>query len=101
MAFVVLLFFVCHVSVPEKFAKTIRFISPSMFGVYLLHDATDFGKFLYQIPEHEMISRISCHPIVAISVSAIVVFVLCLLVDLMRRGIASCVSCVFDRSLNV
>lgn len=84
MALMVLYFFFTYVKVPEKIARIIVFCSPSMFGIYLLHETTSFGRYLYRVPEGYLADK-GFRPCIAIVISAIGVFLVCLVIDIARR----------------
>lgn len=60
-------------------------MGPSMFGVYLLHDATPLGKFIYEKQEVLIWRNLQWHPVMNIFASAATTFVLCCVVDVARR----------------
>lgn len=89
MAICVLLFFIQYIRVPSWLGKIAAFCGPSMFGVYLLHDTTSFGHLIFQQPEAWLATHTGLHPILVVSLAALFTFVVCLSVDLLRRGCVS------------
>lgn len=88
-------YFAAKVRLPARLERIVLLISPSMFGVYLLHETTIFGRHINITIEKTLESMFSVHPVVIILVSALLCFALCLAADLIRRWIV----CVFDGSL--
>lgn len=85
MALIVLYFFAEYVKVSAWLSRIIIFCSPSMFGVYLLHEVTSFGRKIYTMPEQWLANATDLNPCVIVLISASITFVLCLCVDLLRR----------------
>ena len=78
--------FVRKVKLPVWIERVAAFFAPSMFGVYLLHDTTSFGHELFRQPQSWMVAHWQLPIGVAILLSAMATFAVCVLVDLMRRG---------------
>lgn len=65
------------------------FLAPSMFSVFLLSHTCGLAGRLYIEPEHIMAERWGCHPALIILMAAVGVFVMAIVVDLMRRMVAT------------
>ncbi len=67
-------------------AKLCAFLGPSMFGIYLIHEAP-IGRGLYRLPQKWMSAYMPELPDWTILLtSAILTFSICLAIDLCRRG---------------
>ena len=84
-AIVLLMMFLWHVRVPGWLSKVCRYVGPSTFGIYLIHDVMPLGRHLYCIPERYLYESLGWHPTACIVLSAVVTFVVCLLIDSVRR----------------
>ena len=84
-AIVLLMTFLWHVRVPGWLSKVCSYVGPSTFGIYLIHDVMPVGKHLYWIPERYLYESLGWHPTACIVLSAIITFVLCLMIDSVRR----------------
>lgn len=75
-----------RLQVPKKFHRAIKLVAPSMFSIYLLHAGPGRSLFepLYQELETRSLLIIDNH-VMSCFISAIVVFVICLLADMLRR----------------
>ena len=80
-----LMTFLWHVRVPGWLSKVCRYVGTSTFGIYLIHDVMPLGKHLYWIPERYLYESLGAHPTVCIVLSAIITFVMCLMIDSVRR----------------
>lgn len=90
-AIALLCMFYWHASgLPVWLLRTCSFLGPSMFGVYLLHDATRIGPLIYSWPETWLFNHTSLHPALIILMCAIFTFFFCITVDLLRRMMVSC-----------
>ena len=87
MAVAMMVWFAKFVKVPEVLGKFLRFIGPSMFGIYLCHDTTSYGTLIYRLLEKWLVQNTVLHPSVIIVLCAVETFGFCLLIDLMRRGV--------------
>lgn len=87
LAIAVLVYFARYVNVSGRFATLVRFCSPSMFAIYLLHDTTSFGSLIYRAPETWLAANTSLHPSLIIFLCAVLTFIVCLAADTVRRGI--------------
>lgn len=85
MALTVLYLFVHYVKIPNKLSKIVTVCSPAMFGIYLLHEVTSFGRKLYTIPEQWLSSYTNIHPCFIVLISAVLVFFGCLVIEIVRR----------------
>lgn len=92
--------FVKYVKIPGWIGNAACFISPSLFGIYLLHHVTSFGSKIYRVPETILASSTDCHPFFVILICAILTFVLCLCVDLLRRFVFFLLRKLFCSKLN-
>ena len=84
-AIALMLMFLWHIKVPHWLGKVCQFLGPSMFGVYLLHDATRIGPWIYRIPERFLVDHTTIHVAVITFGCAVFTFVVCIGVDLLRR----------------
>lgn len=87
MAVAMLTLFEKYVKAPKWLEHVAVWAAPSMFGVYLLHEVTCFGKSFHRVPV-EWMTRCACPPAMAIVFGAIVCFLACIIVDWLRREIA-------------
>ena len=85
MAVAMMVWFAKFAHVPKWLGRVCGFCGPSMFGIYLCHNATRFGLSIYRMPETWLSQHTSLHPSVIISLCAVGTFLLCLGVDLARR----------------
>lgn len=65
--------------------ETLYVMTPLMFGVYMMHEGTEVGRMLYIIPQHYMLSSTSLSPLLIIPISAVICFMLCIVIDCVRR----------------
>lgn len=84
-AVALLLLFVWYVRVPNWLGRACVFMGPSMFGVYLLHDATPWGAEMYRRPE-QWLDAGGLNPILVVFICAVLTFAACLCMDLLRRA---------------
>ncbi len=91
MAIVMLLVFVWHVKLPESLGKVASRIAPSTFGIYLFHEG-NFGRSghaLYWLPMKWISGNIDAvHPLLVVFFVAVLVFLIGLLADAIRRCMA-------------
>lgn len=87
IAIAVLVYVAKYVTISERFANIVRFCSPSMFAIYLIHDTTSFGKLFYIIPEEWLLLHTSLHPAVIILICSVLTYCICLAIDIIRRGL--------------
>lgn len=80
-------FFATKVILPERAGNVCCWLSPSMFGVYLMHNTTSFGRLLYVKPEQWLSANTCLHPAIIVLISAIGCFTVCLMADLFRRAL--------------
>ena len=99
-AICIVAFFALRVYVPEWLSRVVTVISPSMFGVYLMHHTTSFGRLLYRIPQEWLMAQVSLHPALVVFLSAVVCFVLCVGADVLRRFLLRCISGPIKRLLS-
>lgn len=92
MALSMLLIFVWHVRVPDWLGRVCLFIAPSMFPIYLMHTTTGIGHEVMFRLEEVISQNSSIHPALIIVITAVCVFVGCLLIDLIRRAVINCVT---------
>ena len=86
MAIAMLLLFEKFIHVPQWLGRVCVWAAPSMFAIYLIHDVSSFGKLFYQVPQEWLYDR-GVNVVLTIFISAAVCFVICLSVDLIRRGV--------------
>ena len=85
MAIGALLFFHKFVHVPEAVGRIVSKISPLMFGIYIIHEGTGIGRQLYTIPERWLANHTNLSPLIIVFVCAIATYVICMLLDEIRR----------------
>ena len=98
MSLALLMIFVWHVKVPAWLEKVVKFISPSMFGVYLFHSIIIRHNGTSAVLSDGFIQRIT-GSWVSIFVIAVAVFIISICVDLIRRACVSMIRPYFDRQL--
>ena len=74
-----------RVKLPQCIQRTSALLAPSMLSVYLLHHSMANGQILYVRPQLWMDSEWGVHPFMNISISAVLCFSVCLVIDLARR----------------
>lgn len=89
MAIAVLIVFERYVRIPSWLGRLGVLAAPSMFGVYLLHETTSFGREFFRRPYGIFVDS-GCSPGVAVFLSAVVCFVLCVSLDCVRRILVHC-----------
>ena len=94
MALALLVFFDKHIHFPQWIARACVWMAPSMFGVYLLHGLTSFGKQLHRVPLKFFIER-GMNPSLAILGAALACFAICLMLDVIRRWLTKIISSLF------
>jgi len=72
------------ISVSPTIARISTFLSPSMFGIFIMHECTTYGESLY-VPLQVWLQDQGWSPPIIVVVTAITTFTICLIVDLMRR----------------
>lgn len=97
IAVAVLVCFVKYVRVPASIAKIVGFVSPSMFGVYIIHTATPFRSHLLQDPQRLTFAGIENWPLVHMLFAAMLTFVISIVIDIVRRAIFSGISACFQK----
>ena len=86
MALVMLIMFEKFIRLPKVVSRVVEVIAPSMFGVYLGHTScVSYGRRLFQFPQEWLQSNTSISPYMAILISAVICFTICIGVDLIRR----------------
>lgn len=95
MAISVLIVFVRYVRIPALLGRLGIFAAPSMFGVYLLHETTSFGREFFRRPYGILVDS-GCSPGVAVLLSAVICFGICVVVDLVRRLLTRLIGIVID-----
>lgn len=88
-AIALMLLFIWYIRVPKWLGNICSFVSPSIFAVYLIHDVLPDGKLLYILPEKWLMTYTAIHPLGIIMISAILTFLLCVIMDLPRRCVCS------------
>lgn len=84
MSLALFILFERFIVLPQGLCRLCVWMAPSMFGVYLLHGPTSFGKLFHRVPLQFLVER-GFSPELAIVIAAVVCFVICLALDLMRR----------------
>lgn len=84
MALALLVFFERFIILPQWLCRVCVWIAPSMFGVYLLHEPSCFGRFFHRVPLQFLVEH-GFSPELAIVIAAVACFAICLALDLMRR----------------
>lgn len=84
MGIYIVIWFIKNVHIRGRLATAFRYIAPSMFGIYLLHETTSFGKLLYK-PLQYRLSTVVDSPLLIILLTGVSTFVICLCVDMVRR----------------
>ena len=84
MAIAMLVLFEKFIKVPAWLGRLCVWMAPSMFGVYLLHGPTSFGKLFHCVPLQFLVER-GFSPELAIVIAAVACFAICLTLDLLRR----------------
>lgn len=84
-AVAIVMYFARYVRVPEWLGRLGAFVGPSTFAIFLFHHATCFGNDIYRVQQFALVDRWGVHPLPIIAVTAVSTFVLCLMVDLLRR----------------
>ena len=87
LSIILLMFFVWYVRVPMWVGRICTFISPSMFAVYLIHETTPMGRFLYLVPQKWLWENTSLPPFCVVIVTSVATFSICMFVDMARRGL--------------
>jgi len=85
MAIAMLLLFAKFVKVPQWLSRIVIRIAPLMFGVYIIHDTTTFGRQIYRLPQEWMAANLGWHPLAIIFTTAIGCFVVCIVIECVRR----------------
>lgn len=85
MAIATFLFFVCYAKLPQWICRCVTFIGPSTFAIYLMHTGNWMTAFVSR-PAIEALKERGVHPLFIAFAIAIIVYVACVLVDLVRRG---------------
>ena len=98
MSLALLMIFVWHVKIPAWLEKVVRFLSPSMFGVYLFHVVIIRYNGTSAVLSDGFIQRIT-GSWVSIFAIAVAVFIISICVDLIRRACVSMIRPYFDRQL--
>ena len=84
MTVAMLALFEKFIKVPAWLGRLCVWMAPSMFGVYLLHGPTSFGKLFHRVPLQFMVEH-GFSPELAIVIAAVACFAICLALDLVRR----------------
>lgn len=85
MAIAMLLLFEKFIRVPQWLGRVCVWAAPSMFGVYLLHEVSSYGKLFHRVPAQYLTDHFALPPALVVFLSAIVCFAICLLLDVARR----------------
>lgn len=84
MAIAMFILFEKFVKVPAWLGRVCVWAAPSMFGVYLLHEVTSFGKVFHRVPVGWCVD-FGLPAWLSILVGAAVCFAICLGIDVVRR----------------
>lgn len=84
MAVAMLVLFDRFVKCPNWLGRLCVRLAPSMFGIYLLHEPSCFGRIFHRVPLQFLVER-GFSPELAILIAAVACFVICFLLDLVRR----------------
>lgn len=82
-------------SVPSWLGKAAAFVAPSMFSVYLLHITGGGLKLMSQF-ETWMYEKVGVSLWLVFALTAIVTFILCIILDFVRRGLVFAFKVMFD-----
>lgn len=97
MAIALIVIFDRYMHFPQWANRAFVRIAPLMFGVYLIHEPSSFGKLFHQIPLSFLIDC-GINPIVSIILSAVVCFGVCMSVEVVRKQILRVMKLSFDRT---
>lgn len=86
------------IQIPKMFHGVIIFIAPSMFAVYLIHQAVHGFSFVRE--GMQIAATFSSSAILQTFIASVFVFITCLLVDLLRRGHKYLVSKVYLKRIS-
>lgn len=84
MGIYIVIWFMKNVQIRGHLATAFRCMAPSMFGIYLLHETTSFGKLLYK-PLQYRLSTVVDNPLLIILLTGVSTFLIGLCVDMFRR----------------
>ena len=68
----------------------------AMFGVYLLHGPSSFGKLFHRVPLRSLVEH-GVNPTMSIVLASVTCFVLCFAIELIRRSIFDCMKTICFR----
>lgn len=85
MAIALLVAFDKFVRFPQWLARICANVAPLMFGVYLLHEATSFGKMFHRLPIAWFLDVFPSAPWLTVLLGASVCFAICLAIDALRH----------------
>lgn len=91
MAIALLVAFDKFIHFPQWLARACVWAAPSVFGVYLLHGPTSFGKMFHRVPLSFFVKH-GVDQTFAIVLAAIVCFAICLVLEVIRRYSARIIS---------
>lgn len=83
MGIAMFLLFQKYIRFPRFINSIARKISPYMFGVYIIHEATGVGRMLYTLPQQWAASCCS-HISIIIFVTALMTFCICIVIEMCR-----------------
>ena len=86
MGMYIVIWFIKNVQIRGRLATAFRYMAPSMFGIYLLHETTSFGKLLYK-PLQYRLSTVIDSPLFIILLTGVSTFLIGLCVDIFRRAL--------------
>lgn len=89
-ALIVFMAFLWYVKIPGCVNKFLKFIGPSIFSIYLIHDTTHIGRLVFiQRVEECLNAHFTIHPVLVLMTTAVAAFLGCLSLDIvLRRPVA-------------
>lgn len=84
MAIALLVLFDKYVKFPKWLTSACVWAAPAMFGVYLLHGPTSFGKLFHRIPLRYIV-EVGINSELAVVCAALVCFAICLMLEVVRK----------------
>lgn len=88
MAVALLLFFEKFARIPDWIGRICVWAAPSMFGVYLIHEVSSYGKMFHRMPVEWLLNH-GTSPAISIFCGAAFCFLICLMLEWTRSTIVS------------
>ena len=85
MALAMFILFERFIRLPACVGRLAVWAAPSMFGVYLIHEVSSYGQFLHRVPSR-WLSSLGLSPWLCVLGAALFCFVLCIVLDALRRN---------------